>query len=110
MMWVDTVKSAMYPANAECPAGLTWNEPSKICFNSAECLAKNCFFMEKTQVTQDLVQCEEGCAYEMQDQPITSTLYTAAGTVEKVIYEGYMLFIGEACLLFNILLATPFFL
>jgi hypothetical protein len=80
-----------------CKNGGTWDQTTKTCHDPTECLAKNRPSMEKTQVTQDLVQCEEGCAYKMQDQPITTTLYTAGGTVEKVIYEGYMAFTGEVC-------------
>lgn len=80
-----------------CPAGKTWDDASKTCFDPAVCLARNDDlganrFKPRPSLTQS--RCVAGCEFKMD----TTTDYSATeGPGGESIYRGVMLYTGNSC-------------
>jgi hypothetical protein len=81
-----------------CPAGSTWNNTTKTCFSSEECLAKNTPALNAVKPSLVTERCLQGCRYAMPAGTYeTSTSSVLGSGTPTTYYRGGMEFTGEAC-------------
>jgi hypothetical protein len=79
-----------------CPAGTTWDETTKTCFNSQQCLAKNDALGSAIATTQGSTNgCQGGCAMSMGATYETRTV--SQGALTRTIFRGQMRYTGQSC-------------
>ena len=83
-----TAGSGSYVTAQECPAGTTWEESSKSCFSSAQCLARNSELGSlsgepRPSLTQS--RCVAGCEFKMDT---SGPDYTVADWGGQKLYRG----------------------
>lgn len=78
---------ARFPTASACPAGTTWNDPSKTCFSAAACLAKPSVPIGTLNISVAGVKfCSSGCEFEAKQG--TQSQLTTGGGEQLNIYSG----------------------